>query len=263
MRDIFSVQGKTALVTGGSRGIGEMIARGFVSHGVKTYISSRSVEACDALAQELSKQGECVALPADLSTTEGIMGVVTALKAKEESLDVLVNNAGAVWSQPVDEFSEAGWDKVMNINLKSPFFLTQQLLPMLRSAAKVGEPARIINIGSIDGLRVNPMETYSYAASKSGLHHLTRALAKRLAREHITVNAVAPGPFESKMMAHTLSHFRSEIEEAVPMNRVGQAEDMAGIALYLAAPAASYVTGAVIPVDGGLSTCGEVTDRHF
>ena len=263
MQDIFSVRGKTALVTGGSRGIGEMIARGFVANGVKTYISSRSEEACNALAEQLATQGECIALPADLSTTEGLLGVVAALKERESQLDILVNNAGAVWGQPIDEFSEGGWDKVMNINLKSPFFLTQQLLPMLRAAAKGDDPARIINIGSIDGLRVNPMETYSYAASKSGLHHLTRALAKRLARENITVNAVAPGPFESKMMAHTLSNFRQEIEEAVPMHRVGKSEDMAGIALYLAAPAASYITGAVIPVDGGLSTCGEVSDRHF
>lgn len=263
MENIFTVEGKCALVTGGSRGIGEMIARGFVTHGVKTYISSRSTEACDALASELSRVGECIALPADLSNLDGVASVAEQIASNEDRLDILVNNAGAVWAEPIDDFSEAGWDKVMNINIKSPFFLTQRLLPQLRAAASFEDPARIINVGSIDGIRVNPMDTYSYAASKSGLHHLTRAMAKRLARENITVNAVAPGPFESKMMAHTLTHFRKEIESAVPMGRVGKPEDMAGIALYLAGPAGSYLTGAVIPVDGGLSNCGEVSDRHF
>ena len=257
------MQGKTALVTGGSRGIGEMIARGYVTHGVKTYISSRNAEACESLAHELSAMGECIALPADLSTPQGLGKVAAEIADAESSLDILVNNAGAVWAEPIDEFSETGWDKVLNINLKSPFFLTQKLLPLLRAGAHATDPSRVINIGSIDGIRVNPMETYSYAASKSGLHHLTRALAKRLARENITVNAVAPGPFESKMMAHALTNFRSEIEASVPLQRVGKTEDMAGITLYLAAPASSYVTGTVIPVDGGISGCGDASTSPF
>ena len=263
MENIFSVKGKCALVTGGSRGIGEMIARGFVTHGVKTYISSRNAEACDKLVSDLSEVGECIAVPADLSSLSGVASVAEQIAAKEDRLDILVNNAGAVWAEPIDDFSEAGWDKVMNINIKSPFFLTQRLLPLLRVAANAEDPARVINVGSIDGIRVNPVDTYSYAASKSGLHHLTKAMAKRLARENITVNAVAPGPFESKMMAHTLTRFRKEIESAVPMGRIGKPEDMAGIALYLAGPAGSYLTGAVIPVDGGMSNCGEMSDHHF
>lgn len=263
MEHLFAVKGKTALVTGGSRGIGAMIAEGFVTHGVKTYISSRNADACQTLADTLSQSGKCIAIPADLATKEGVEHLATELAQKETRLDVLVNNAGAVWAESIDSFSELGWDKVIDINLKAPFFITQSLLGMLRAAGNVDDPARIINIGSIDGLRVNPMETYSYAASKAGLHHLTRALAKRLAPDHITVNAVAPGPFESKMMANALNNFQSQIEASVPRGRIGKPEDMAGIALYLAAPASSYVTGAVIPVDGGLSTCGPADEHVF
>lgn len=256
MHDLFKVAGKVALVTGGSRGIGAMIAEGFVKNGVKTYISSRSVEACEALAKELSEFGECISLPGDLASPDGIQAVAHTIESNESSLDILVNNAGAVWGHDLDTFPEKGWDKVMDINLKSPFFLTQRLLKLLRENASPSDPARVINIGSIDGLRVNPLETYSYAASKAGLHHLTRALAKRLASEHITVNAIAPGPFESKMMAHSLDNYRSQIEAMVPRGRIGQPEDMAGLAIFLSSLAGSYLTGAVIPVDGGLSTCG-------
>lgn len=255
MRDLFAVEGKTALVTGGSRGIGEMITRGFVANGVRTYISSRKADACEALASELSTQGTCIPVPADLSTIAGVESLVETLAAREERLDILVNNAGATWGASIDEFPEKGWDKVMDLNVKAVFFLTQKVLPLLRRAGTREDPARVINIGSIDALRLNPLETYSYAASKAAVHHLTRMMARRLASECINVNVVAPGPFESEMTAHTLERMRDEIVAATPRGRIGQPADMAGVARYLAAPASSYVTGAVIPVDGGLTTC--------
>lgn len=254
MKDLFSVKGKVALVTGGSRGIGLMIARGFVENGVKTYISSRDAEACASVAEELSKEGTCIAIPADLSTSAGVEHVATALKEKESQLDILVNNAGANWAAPIDEYPESGWDKVLNLNLKSVFFLTQALLPLLRKAGNKEDPARVINIGSIDGLHAPGLETYAYSASKSAVHHMTRVLAQRLTRENITVNAIAPGPFESKMMAVTLKTFGEAIVAACPRGRIGVPEDMAGTAIYLSSKAGAYVTGVVIAVDGGIST---------
>lgn len=253
MDALFDLSGKVALVTGGSRGIGEMIAEGFVRNGVRTYISARKAEACDATAVKLSAAGECTSLPADLSTREGIAGLVEALAQREEHVDILVNNAGATWGEPVDTFSEAGWDKVMAINLKSPFFLTQALLPMLERAASHDDPARVINIGSIDGLHVNHLPTFSYGPSKAGIHHLTRTLAAHLAARHINVNAIAPGPFESKMMAHTLKVAGDKIVRMVPRKRIGHPDDMAGAAIFLAARASSYVTGIILPVDGGIT----------
>ncbi len=256
MQELFSVQGKVALVTGGSRGIGEMIARGFVEHGVRTYISARKAQACEELAAELSAHGTCIALPADVARLDEVRRLAAELAGREPVLDILVNNAGAAWGAPIDEFPEDGWDKVMDLNVKSPFFLTQALLPLLRRAARAESPARIINIGSIDGLTVPGLhDTYSYPASKAALHHLTRVLAARLARDHINVNAVAPGPFPSKMMAATLAEHGDRVRAGVPRGRIGTPEDMAGVAIYLASRAGDYVTGAVIPVDGGASTC--------
>lgn len=254
MQNLFSLTGKVAVVTGGSRGIGEMIATGFIAAGAKVYISARKAEACDETAQRLSADGECISVPADLSTREGIGKLVGEIGEHEEALHILVNNAGATWGEPFEEFPEHGWDKVMDINVKSPFFLTQALFGQLKKAASKEDPARVINIGSIDGLHVSPLEAYSYGPSKAAIHHLTRMLAKRLAREHITVNAVAPGPFESKMMAHTLATMGEELAARVPRGRIGEPEDMAGVAIYLASRAGAYVTGAVIPVDGGLAT---------
>ncbi|MEM6474370.1 MAG: SDR family oxidoreductase [Planctomycetota bacterium] len=254
MQDLFDVTGKVALVTGGSRGIGEMIAEGYVRNGVKVYISARKAEACDQTAARLSEFGECISIPADLSTTEGLMTLVGAIREREDKLDILVNNAGATWGASFDEFPENGWDKIMNINVKSPFFLSQQLIDLLVAAGTHEDPARIINIGSIDGLRVSEMETYSYAASKAAIIHLTRMMAKNLARREITVNAVAPGPFESKMMAHTLATMKDAIVETIPRKRIGEPADMAGVAIYLASKAGSYLNGVVIPVDGGIST---------
>ena len=252
MKNLFDISGKVALVTGGSRGIGEMIAEGFVASGVKTYISSRKAGVCDATAIRLSEQGECISIPADLSTMDGVTYLANEIKARESQLDILVNNAGATWGESIEKFPEAAWDKVMDINVKGPFFLTQALLQLLERAASAEDPARIINIGSIDGLNVNKMGTYSYGPSKAAIHHLTRTFASHLAERNITANAIAPGPFPSKMTAGIAKEFGEEIRKHVPLKRWGEPEDMAGAAIYLASKAGAYVSGAVIPVDGGI-----------
>jgi len=254
MKDLFSIAGKVALVTGGGRGIGLMIARGFVEAGAKVYIASRKREECERVATELSRHGECVAFGADLGTERGCRGLADAVAQRESVLHVLVNNSGANWGAPIAEYPDAAFDKVMNLNLKSVFHMTRFCLPLLEKAAQPGDPARVINIGSIDGLHVPAFETYAYSASKAALHHLTRVLARQLGSRNVTVNAVAPGPFESKMMAETLERFRDVIVKSSPLRRIGEPEDMAGVAIYLASRAGSYVTGAVIPVDGGIAT---------
>ena len=253
MNDLFDIAGKVALVTGGSRGIGEMIAEGFVANGVKTYISARKVEACDATAARLSEIGECVSVPADLSSAEGIATLVDEIKGREDKLDILVNNAGATWGEPIETFPESAWDKVMDINVKSPFFLTQALLPLLEASASADDPARIIMIGSVDGLNVNKMLTFAYGPSKAAVHHLARTLASHLAHKHITANAIAPGLFPSKMTAGIIDAMGDKIVAGTPLKRAGKPEDMAGVAIYLASKAASFVTGVVIPVDGGIT----------
>ncbi len=254
MKDLFSIEGKTAVVTGGSRGIGLMIARGFVEAGAKVYISSRKAADCEKVAAELSRVGTCVALPADLGTEAGANGLAAAVAEREPALHILVNNAGANWGASLAEYPDAAWDKVLALNVKAIFHLTRALLPLLEKGVRSGDPARVINIGSIDGLRVPMLETYAYSVSKAAVHHLTRVLAQRLAPQHITVNAVAPGPFESKMMAETLRTFGDMIKAGCPLGRIGEPEDMAGVAIYLASRAGAYVTGAVIPVDGGITT---------
>ncbi len=255
MNNLFDIAGKVALVTGGSRGIGEMIAEGYVRAGVRTYISSRKADICDSTASRLAEHGECLSIPADLSSRAGIEHLAGALAERESGLDILVNNAGATWGAAIDEFPESGWDKVMDINVKGPFFLTQALLPQLAATASAEDPARIINVGSIDGLNVNRLPTYSYGPSKAAIHHLTRMLASHLADRHITANAIAPGPFPSKMMAATLERHGEKIRAGVPLGRIGEPADMAGAAIFLASRAASYVTGAVLPVDGGIVGC--------
>jgi NAD(P)-dependent dehydrogenase (short-subunit alcohol dehydrogenase family) len=253
VKDLFSVAGKVALVTGGSRGIGLMIARGYVENGATVYISARKKDVCDDMAAELSKVGTCHSLPADLSTEAEAKRLAAELAGREPKLHILVNNAGANWGAPLAEYPDAAWDKVLALNVKAIFHLTRACLPQLQAAATPEDPARVINVGSIDGLHVPLLETYAYSASKAGVHHLTRVLANRLARHQITVNAVAPGPFESKMMAETLRNFGDAIKASCPLGRIGTPEDMAGVAIYLASRAGAYLTGTVIPVDGGIT----------
>lgn len=251
MENLFNLNGKIALVTGGSRGIGAMIAEGFVRNGVKTYISSRKSDPCDKKARELSKYGECISIPADLTDMNEMDKLVTKIKDKETKLNILVNNAGAAWGASFDDFPEIGWDKVMDTNVKSVFFLTQKLVDILEASASTSDPSRIINIGSIDGLGIPRAETYSYPASKAAVHQLTKVLANRLANRNINVNAIAPGPFESNMMAHTLEEYGEQIRSSVPRGRIGVPEDMAGASIFLSSKASSYITGSIIPVDGG------------
>ena len=251
--ELFSLDGKVALVTGGSRGIGLMIASGFVANGAKVYISSRKKDVCDAAAAELSKTGPCVSLPADIATTEGRASLVGELKQREERLHVLVNNAGASWGATIEEYPEDGWDKVMDLNVKAVFMLTRELLPLLGAAASQDDPARVINIGSIDAIQVPMVDNYAYSASKAAVHQMTHVLARRLADRFITVNAIAPGPFPTKMTEWMLENFQTQIEASCPMKRIGRPSDMAGVALFLASRAGAYIDGVVIPVDGGIS----------
>jgi NAD(P)-dependent dehydrogenase (short-subunit alcohol dehydrogenase family) len=257
MSDLFDVSGKTALVTGGSRGIGLMIARGLVQGGARVVVSSRKSADVEAAAQELSELGDCHAIPADISTQQGAQALAAATRERFPSLDILVNNAGVVWGAPLEEFPPAGWEKVLSTNVEGVFHLTIALLGELRAAATVEDPARVINIGSVDALRTPSVENYSYSASKAAVHMLTRHLAKRLASEHITVNAIAPGPFESKMIAWALDdpELRSGIESYVPLGRIGRPDDVAGLTLFLASRAGAYMTGTVIPLDGGITGC--------
>ncbi|MEO7128008.1 MAG: SDR family oxidoreductase [Rhodoferax sp.] len=249
--DLFSLKGRVALITGGSRGIGRMIAAGFLAQGARVYISARKAQACDQTASELSSMGPCVSLPADVSTVEGAHALVAAYSKHERALDILVNNSGAAWGAPYDEFPESGWDKVVDLNLKAPFFLTQALTPLLRKAA-TDHLAKVINIASIDGISVNPQETYSYAASKAGLIQLTRRMALRLAPERIIVSAIAPGAFASDMNKVARDH-ADEVVKHIPAGRIGRDEDMAGAAIYLASRAGDYVVGSTLVVDGGVT----------
>jgi NAD(P)-dependent dehydrogenase (short-subunit alcohol dehydrogenase family) len=253
-KDLFSLQGRVALVTGGSRGIGRMIAAGFLAQGaVRVYITARKAAPCEASAKELTAQydGECIALPIDISNLAGIEMLAAEIKKREPQLDILVNNAGAAWGAEFDEFPESGWDKVANLNLKTPFFLTKALAAPLRAAASADKPAKVINIASIDGIFVNPMETYSYAASKAGLIHLTRRMAAKLIRDHVVVTAIAPGPFASDMNRAARDH-ADAVATRVPLGRIGDENDMAGAAIFLASRAGDYVVGATLPVDGGI-----------
>jgi 2-deoxy-D-gluconate 3-dehydrogenase len=251
--DLFSLEGRVALVTGGSRGIGKMIAAGVVEHGAKVYISSRKPNDCDATAAELSAGGgECISLPQDISTVEGCKALADRLGALEPKLDILVNNAGAAWGADFDAFPESGWDKVLDLNLKSPFFLTQALHGLLAASGSFERPSKVIMIASIDGIRLNPQETYSYHASKSGLIYLTRRMAARLARDGIVVSGIAPGAFASQMNRDARDR-GDEVAKRIPMRRIGRDEDMAGAAIYLASRAGDYVVGETIAVDGGVA----------
>ena len=249
---LFSIKDKVALITGGSRGIGLMIARGFVEAGAKVYISSRKKDVCDQVAAELSEIGTCISIPEDISTGEGCSRLAAEIASRENALHILVNNAGAAWGAPIEEYPESGFDKVLDLNVKAIFLLTRDLLPQLEKASKPGDPARVINIGSIDGLAVPLLESYAYSASKAAVHHLTRVLAVKIGTRGISVNAIAPGPFESKMTEWMLSQHREHFESHCPLKRIGEPSDVAGTAIFLASRAGAYVNGAVIPVDGGI-----------
>lgn len=258
---LFGLGGKTALVTGGTRGIGMMIARGLLQAGARVVISSRKADACEQAVSALSEFGEVRAVAADLSRQDECQRLAAEVLSQTDTLDILVNNAGATWGEPLETFPAAAWDRVLDLNVKSPFWMVQAVLPALRKAGTQDDPARIINIGSIDGIHVSPMTTYSYSTSKAAIHQLTRVLAKELGPQHITVNAVAPGPFPSKMMAATLEAFGEAIAASAPLRRIGRDDDMAGIAIFLASRAGSYLNGAVIPVDGGIATTASGTAR--
>jgi len=259
--DLFSVKGKVVLVTGGSRGIGEMIAAGFLTNGAKVYISSRKAEVCDATAKRLAEEygGSCISLPADLSGLEGIDSLTSRLTEQESKLDVLVNNAGASWGGPIEEFPENGWDKVMDTNVKGVFFLTQRLLPLLEAAGTSDDPSRVINIGSVDGMKVPSFDTWSYGPSKAALHHLTRQMGNRLVKRNVLVNGIAPGPFPTWMLSTGIGT-GGDVEgtdwealgKAIPRGRIGTAEDVAGLTIYLCSRAGAFTVGDVITCDGGI-----------
>lgn len=258
IQELFGVGGKVAIVTGGSRGIGAMIARGLVTNGVRTYITARKADACDAMAAELAEIGECISIPADLADPDGLAAFVAAFTEREDHLDILINNAGAAWGAPLGQFPASGFDKVLNVNVRAPFMLTQALLDHLKASATHDDPARVIMTGSIDGIVVPFGDNFSYSASKAGIHMLARHLAHHVASDNITVNSIAPGPFESKMMSYVLddAERRQWVEDSNPRRRIGTPEDVAGAVIFLASRAGAYLTGAVIPVDGGISTHG-------
>ena len=259
MKNLFSIEGKVALITGGSRGIGEMIAAGFLANGAKVYISSRKAEVCDATAKRLQEEygGECISVPADLSNLDGINALADKI-SQDDNLDILVNNAGASWGEPIDEYSEQGWDKVMDTNVKGVFFLTQKLLPLLRKSGTAEDPSRVINIGSIDGIKTGLFDAFSYGPSKAALHHLTRVLAASLVKENIIVNAIAPGPFPTWMLSTGVGGGGdvdidwSSIGDTNPRGRVGTPEDIAGLAIFLSSRAGAYTVGQTITCDGGV-----------
>lgn len=257
--ELFDLSGKYALVTGGTRGIGMMIARGLLQAGARVVISSRKADACAEAQRLLSEFGDVQAIPADLSRHDECHRLADLVKVGSERLDILVNNAGAMWREPLETFPDEAWDAVIDLNLKSPFWLVQALLPALRRAGTADDPARIINIGSIGAIHVADSPNYSYASSKAALHQLTRVLARELGPQHVTVNAVAPGVFPSQMMASTLDAIGDTIAAAAPLRRLGRDDDMAGTAVFLASRAGSYLTGTIIPVDGGIATTASGT----
>lgn len=252
--ELFSLKGKTALVTGGSQGIGLMISKGLVEAGARVYVCSRKAELCDAIAKELSQIGDCQSLPGDVSKESEIARIAAELQRKEGKLHILVNNAGAAWGAPLTNYPDSAWDKVLQLNVKTVFHLSIALLPLFEKVSSSEDPGRIINIGSIDGFRVPSIDNFAYSTSKAAVHHLTRVLAQQLAPQHITVNAVAPGPFPSKMMAATLEVKGDEFKQKCPLGRLGEPDDMAGICTFLSSRASSYITGQIIAVDGGFST---------
>lgn len=254
MNDLFSVKDKVAVVTGGGQGIGLMISRGLVEGGAKTYISSRKLDVMQKEADELSKSGTCIPIQADLSTEDGCRALAGEIAKREDKVHILVNNAGNNWGAPFEEYPDSAFDRCFSLNVKGVFHLIRALVPQLKAAAATDDPARVINIGSIDGIQAPFLETYAYSATKAAVLHMTRVLARKLAPQNITVNAIAPGPFESKMMHETLEAFGDQIRSTIPLRRIGTPEDMAGAAIYLSSRAGAYLTGETIRVDGGITT---------
>ena len=261
LKNLFSIEGKVALVTGGSRGIGEMIAAGFLANGAKVYISSRKADVCDATAERLQNEfgGECISIPANLSEIDGIEAAVAEIEKREDRLDILVNNAGVSWGAPIGEFPEVGWDKVMDTNVKGVFFLTQRLLPLLEAAGTADEPARVINVGSIDGIKTPMFENFSYGPSKAAVHHLTRQLAAHLVKRNVIVNGIAPGPFPTWMLSTGVGGGGDvdntdwdAVGRGNPRGRVGTADDIAGLAIFLSSRASGFTVGETITCDGGV-----------
>ena len=253
MKNLFSLDGRVALVTGGSRGIGYMIAQGLLEFGcARVYISSRKAAQCDEAARQLSQYGECISIPGDVSTLDGIKALVAEIGKREQAIDILVNNAGAAWGEAWDTFPESGWDKVVDLNLKAPFFLTRELTPLLKAGVRNDHLAKVINIASIDGISVNMLETYSYAGSKAGLIHMTKRMALQLAKDNIVMTAIAPGAFASEMNKAARDH-GDALSAGIPARRIGTTEDMAGAAVYLASRAGDYVLGSTLIVDGGVT----------
>ncbi|MDX1693151.1 MAG: glucose 1-dehydrogenase [Ketobacteraceae bacterium] len=253
MSDIFSLRGKTALVTGGTSGIGYMIAEGLIKHGAKVYVASRKAEACEETAQTLSAHGTCIGIPADLSTEAGCQTLVNKLCEKESAMHILVNNAGVTWGAPLEEYPDEAWDRILNLNVKSAFTMTKKMLPLLSAAGTAADPARIINTTSVAGQLTGSMQAYAYGPSKAALNHLTRMLANELAERHINVNAIAPGVFPSRMTKFIMKHdeLAKQQAAAVPLGRLGEPRDMEGLAVFLCAPASSYITGNIVTLDGG------------
>ncbi|MEH6409564.1 MAG: SDR family oxidoreductase [Hyphomonas sp.] len=259
--NLFSVAGKTVVITGGSRGIGEMLAAGFLANGAKVIISSRKAKACEETVARLKDQygGEIYAIPSDVGNMDGINHLAAEIAKREDKVDVLINNAGVAWGATLDDFPEAGWDKVMDVNVKGIFFLTQKLMPLLRKSARADEPARVINIASIDGMHTSPMSGFAYGTSKAAVIHLTRFMGAHLAGEHILVNGIAPGPFPTWMLSTGVG-FEGKTEgvdwqsigDRNPSGRVGAPSDIAGLAIFLSSKASAYITGHTIPCDGGI-----------
>ncbi|RLT99242.1 SDR family oxidoreductase [Ketobacter sp.] len=253
MSSLFTVEGRVALVTGGTSGIGYMIAQGLVKNGAKVYVASRKAEACAKTAEELSAFGTCIGIPADLSSEQGCLDLVNAIQQQEGKLNILVNNAGVTWGAPLEQYPGEAWDKIQNLNVKSAFVMTQKCLPMLEAAASADDPARVINITSVAGQMYGSMQAYAYGPSKAALNHLTKILAGELAAKHITVNAIAPGVFPSRMTTFVLKDEKmaEQQRQAVPLGRLGEPRDMEGLAVFLSSPAGAYITGNVIALDGG------------
>ena len=249
--ELFAVRGKVVLVTGGTSGIGLMLARGLVRRGARTYITGRDLAHTQDVAAGLASEGECMGLAADLSLAHAPGQLAAEFAGREPRLHVLINNAGANEKGTIDTARTEDWDQVFNVNLRAGFFLVQQLLPQLRAAGTARDPARIINIGSIGGLHVPNWEAFPYGASKAAVHHLTRALAKRLGPEHIIANAIAPGPFPSRLTDTQSANVKKSVATYIPLGRPGEPEDIEGLVVFLASRAGAYVNGTTIPLDGG------------